>query len=131
MSAEADTGRAEQAGYQPTDAPARVPLIAIAGVFALIAVVGGAAAGLIGLFDLRAPPDRATATQAARLQPPPPRLETDPAADLAAVQARARARLAGYGWADRDRGLVRIPIDRAMALQAAGGWGEQTGGPAP
>ena len=37
--------------------------------------------------------------------------------------AAADARLSGYAWADRERGLVRIPIDRAMAMIAARGGG--------
>ncbi|MCO6417960.1 hypothetical protein JYK14_17600 [Siccirubricoccus sp. KC 17139] len=51
----------------------------------------------------------------------PPRLQSDPAGELRDYQAAGRARLAGYGWADRERGLVRIPIARAMDLVAARG----------
>lgn len=31
-------------------------------------------------------------------------------------RAQAKELLRGYGWVDRDAGLVRIPIDRAMEL---------------
>ncbi len=48
--------------------------------------------------------------------PPEPRLEIDPRASLAAVQAAENERLASYGWVDKPNGIVRIPIDRAMAL---------------
>jgi hypothetical protein len=49
-------------------------------------------------------------------QPPAPRLQTDPAADLAAVRQADTARLSGYGWVERTQGTVHIPIDRALAL---------------
>jgi hypothetical protein len=45
-----------------------------------------------------------------------PRLETDNGADeLAQLQAEQTARLTGYAWIDRDHGVARIPITRAMA----------------
>ncbi len=51
----------------------------------------------------------------------PPRLQSDDAGELREYQAAQRATLEGYGWADRERGLVRIPIERAMAMVAARG----------
>lgn len=33
-----------------------------------------------------------------------------------ALRAKQRAALERYGWADRDAGLARIPIDRAIEL---------------
>jgi len=50
--------------------------------------------------------------------PPEPRWQSDPAADLAAERARERALLHGYAWVDREAGVARIPIDRAMAILA-------------
>ena len=42
--------------------------------------------------------------------------------DSAADQRRRdEQRLSEYGWADRSRGTVRIPIERAMAIVAAEG----------
>jgi hypothetical protein len=34
--------------------------------------------------------------------------------------ARARAALSSFGWVDRERGIVRIPVDLAIDLVAAG-----------
>ena len=53
----------------------------------------------------------------------PPRLQSDPAGELRDYQAAQRARLSGYAWTDRERGMVRIPIERAMAMIAARGGG--------
>jgi hypothetical protein len=52
--------------------------------------------------------------------PPQPRLQADPAADLAAERALQRSRLDRYGWMDDVHTVARIPIGRAMALLADG-----------
>jgi hypothetical protein len=52
---------------------------------------------------------------------PRPQLQIDPAQDLAAWRRTEEARLARYGWADRGRTAVHIPIDRAMSLIAERG----------
>jgi hypothetical protein len=48
--------------------------------------------------------------------PPEPRLQTDPRADLNEFRARENTTLTTYGWIDRNGGVVRIPIDRAMKI---------------
>lgn len=57
----------------------------------------------------------------ARVEPPPPRLQPNPGVDLEALRLREEPQLNSYGWIDRDRGIVRIPIDRAMKLVAERG----------
>jgi hypothetical protein len=52
---------------------------------------------------------------------PAPGLQSDPAAELARVQQAQREKLGSYAWVDRQKGTVRIPIDRAMALVVARG----------
>ncbi|MDB5413279.1 MAG: hypothetical protein JWR10_1614 [Rubritepida sp.] len=52
---------------------------------------------------------------------PPPRLEADPTAELRALRAEQAAQLEGYAWVDRERGLLRIPVARAMEILAARG----------
>lgn len=47
---------------------------------------------------------------------PPPQLQLDPARDLAAFREAERQRLSTYGWVDRSRGVVRIPLERALSL---------------
>jgi len=58
---------------------------------------------------------------AARPLPPPPRLQVQGRTDLQALHAAEDDILNGYGWVDRDAGVVRIPIDRAMSLLAERG----------
>jgi hypothetical protein len=47
---------------------------------------------------------------------PEPRLQIDPKSELMQVQERDREMLTSYAWVDRDTGVVRIPIERAMEL---------------
>jgi hypothetical protein len=64
--------------------------------------------------------------------PPEPRLQVDPSRDLAKLRADEDSLLATYGWIDRNAGVVRIPIDRAMALTAdrgIAGWAASTADP--
>ena len=52
---------------------------------------------------------------------PQPQLQTTPVLDLQAVRAEETQRLTTYGWVDQPKGVVRIPIDRAIELLAARG----------
>lgn len=47
---------------------------------------------------------------------PQPRLIVKPGATLADLRAAEDAELNSYGWVDRNAGIARIPIDRAMQL---------------
>ena len=58
--------------------------------------------------------------------PSGPRLQSDPAVDLAAERRREQAQLNGYAWVDRDKGVARIPIDRAIDLLARSSNGAPT-----
>jgi hypothetical protein len=74
--------------------------------------------GLLRTFDRReARSDPPPPLLAITRQPPPePRLQVAPMQDLQAVQASADAMLQAYAWVDRNSGIVRIPIDRAIDL---------------
>jgi hypothetical protein len=52
---------------------------------------------------------------------PEPQVQSNPAGDLQALQAMQREQLEGYAWIDRDHGLARIPVARAMEVIAARG----------
>lgn len=51
-----------------------------------------------------------------RVLPPEPRLQPNPQTDLAVYLEEQKTELDTYGWVDRQNGVVRIPIDRAMEL---------------
>jgi hypothetical protein len=54
--------------------------------------------------------------------PPEPRLQVSPTADWSEMLEREQAILHSYGWVDRSRGIVRIPIERQMEIVARGGF---------
>jgi hypothetical protein len=57
----------------------------------------------------------------AALEPPGPRLQALPERDLAEFRAQEDTILSSYAWVEKDRGVVRIPIDEAMRIVAEGG----------
>ncbi|MCL5670141.1 MAG: hypothetical protein M1423_02415 [Acidobacteria bacterium] len=63
-------------------------------------------------------PPPQSALSGRRVLPPPgvPRLQVHPAADLQRYLKNEREILNTYGWVDRKNGVVRIPIERAMAI---------------
>lgn len=75
----------------------------------------------------------APSVAASKEQFPAPRLQVAPEVDLAALRARENEELDHYGWIDKNAGVVRIPIDRAMDLIASRGLPVQgqAGAPTP
>jgi hypothetical protein len=59
--------------------------------------------------------------KAPTMLPPAPALQSDPHADLMAFETEKQARLTSYGWVDRAKGIIHIPIDEAMRQVAARG----------
>lgn len=118
---------AQQSGKRPGseggDVSIRGILLAAAGLGVLIAVTFTTMYGLFDQLMTRearlSPPSSPLAEGHRRAEPPPPRLQTDPIADLQALRAEESRLLGSYGWADRAQGTVRIPIERAMELLAA------------
>lgn len=43
-------------------------------------------------------------------------LQPDPVRDMNAMRASQLEKLNSYGWIDRDRGIVHVPIEKAMAI---------------
>ena len=56
-----------------------------------------------------------------RISAPAPELQIDPAQDMERYQLPRKETLASYGWVDRQAGIARIPIERAMELIAERG----------
>jgi hypothetical protein len=104
-------------GYMPDSIS--VPRIGMAVCMVLLAIVLTFVAALAVLREGAQPQTRQPSAM------PPmivgsPRLETDPAAAIAAYRAQKALQLGSYGWIDRSRGIAHIPIERAMALRAEG-----------
>jgi hypothetical protein len=121
------TARARRPAYQPDGASAQIAAAGFLGVVALVLVGAALVFGLYAWFGSLGVRTPATALERADLAPQGPRLERDPLRERLALEARARARIEGYGWVDRRTGAARIPIERAMALRAAQGWPDAEG----
>ena len=52
---------------------------------------------------------------------PPPQLQPDPVADLNKFRGALEQQLNSYGWLDREKGLVHIPIEHAIDLVSKAG----------
>jgi hypothetical protein len=91
------------------------------GVIASLLVV----AGLLN-FLLKTDPERNAKPSAIALtnpqkEPPEPRLQSTPKIDIRQFRADEDAILNSYAWIDPDKGIVRIPVDRALDLVAKEG----------
>jgi len=57
----------------------------------------------------------------AQKQPPEPRLQPHAAQDMRQMQSDENKIMQQYAWIDPDKGIVRIPVERAMDLIAQRG----------
>lgn len=108
--------RARRRTHEPGDVDPRPIVFAAAGLAATLVLVAAVALGTRLLLR----PDRAATARAAAAIPAP-QLQSAPAADLRALVREKNAMLDEYRWIDPHRGVVRIPIDRAMQLLAERG----------
>ncbi|HYC00927.1 MAG TPA: hypothetical protein VEC57_17470 [Candidatus Limnocylindrales bacterium] len=67
------------------------------------------------------PPANPLAAKHARKEPPEPRLQADPRADLLALRAAEDAALSKLAWVNRRNGIVQVPIERAMEIVVSKG----------
>jgi len=84
------------------------------------AILAGSLAGIVLLMYVLAHTWLRTTSPPIETAPPSPRLQANPAADLAAERRREEGMLTGYAWVDRERGIARIPVQRAMEILARG-----------
>jgi len=109
---------AHRQGYEKSDASPRglvYFLLIIAGILALSFL---SLRWLFGYFQKAENPGSFVAApfESARPLPPPPRIQPDPGADMQSYFQSQQNLLNTYGWIDRQNGIVRLPIDRAMEL---------------
>ena len=93
------------------------------GLFAMIGIVLAILAGVLQRFEAKA--ERADPPQspvAGTQTPPSPRLQVEPEADMARLRHDDQQVLTTYGWIDRQKQTVRIPVERAIAILADRGF---------
>jgi hypothetical protein len=62
---------------------------------------------------------------------PTPSLQTQPFKDIYMLREDEAKRLKSYGWVDKDGGVARIPVDRAMELMLQRGFPVRTDAATP
>lgn len=55
-------------------------------------------------------------------EPPAPNLQKQPFKDIYNLRNTEAGKLTSYGWVDREAGIARIPIDRAMEVMLQRGF---------
>jgi hypothetical protein len=107
----------EEPSYEKGDVHFRGVLIfavaLVVGVVLTLVLVGG----MIALLAQHSPSSmRASPTGTPSVVPPPPVLQAQPWEDMRRYREEQTRILLNYAWIDREAGVVRIPIERAMEL---------------
>jgi len=55
-------------------------------------------------------------------EPPGPNLQPNPSADLAALRAAEDLELSKWAWVDKNKGVARVPVDRAIEIVLSRGF---------
>ncbi len=110
-------------GYEHSDVAIRPLALFIAGLAISLVVVTGIVAALFWLFERGAAATDLPPLPLAEENPvtPGPLLQVSPRADLDEMREREQRQLNTSAWVDKERGVARIPIDRAIALTAERG----------
>jgi len=97
-------------GYERSDASARLVAWLAGGLAVFLIAVPFILAGFYS-GALRPP-----VLSRKLIEPPAPRLQVRPKADLLRLRASENERLESYGWADDSRQFAHVPIERAVEL---------------
>lgn len=87
----------------------------------VFALMWGVASFFKGSLVKRDPaPPKLSEAREARL-PPGPNLQPNPIADLAAFRAAEEVELSKWAWVDREKGVARVPVERALEIVVSRG----------
>ena len=100
-------------GPQPDGVNVRAIVFATIGLVVVLILIQPIVGGLLGLYRADRPAENLSAQA---VDPGATRHWADPQGDLAATRLREDRHLNHYGWIDREKGVVRIPVERAMGL---------------
>jgi hypothetical protein len=125
MAEPASTPSQPKPGHETTDVSPRAILISALVLAVVVILVHPLLWWATRYFEGRAErADPQVSPLAGREGPPPPRLRPSPALDLEEFLAAEHKQLSEYDWIDRERQVVRIPIERAMELLVERGLAE-------
>ncbi|HEY2101788.1 MAG TPA: hypothetical protein VGH08_00900 [Chthoniobacterales bacterium] len=109
-------------GHETRDLNVRAVALFAAGMVLCGAIIYIGTAELFAFFK-RQHPSAESPSRIAVPHPiaPEPRLQENPTTDFDRFRATEEAKLNSYGWVDKERNVIRIPIERAMDLIAQRG----------
>jgi hypothetical protein len=109
---------AHKQAYERADASPRGLLYFALAMAAILAATFLALIWLFKYFQKTENPGAVVAAPfaAERPLPSPPHIQPNPDADMRGYWQSQQNLLSTYGWIDRQNGIVRMPIDRAMEL---------------
>jgi len=106
------------AGHEQSEVSVRLIVVSLAGlaiVTFLVFVV------VVGVFRHFYDSDKTGQARRQAVVPPEPRIEVAPYEQLQQIRVKEDHVLTTYAWVDKQNGVVRVPIDRAIDLLAAKG----------
>jgi hypothetical protein len=124
----------ETKGHEQRDVDVFALFMVALSIFVAGALIFLVASGMMHYFKAHEPSvtgGRANIPIGATRNFPQPQLEVVPGAALARLRKAEETDLTTYGWVDRNSGIVRIPIDRAMHLLLQRGLPNVGGGQTP
>lgn len=117
------TDPASSAGHETTDVKARGILgLAVAVALTVLAALGGLA-WLVNDYQAEARHSDPQVSPLARDRRPSPgpQLQATPNADFTEFRQQQEETLSSYGWIDKQQGIVRVPVSRAIEILAERG----------
>ncbi|MET0154362.1 MAG: hypothetical protein ABW298_17365 [Candidatus Binatia bacterium] len=111
-------------GYETSDVSPKTLLWWVAGLACMILlsiVVAWVFFDVLAGYAQRADPKISPLAPMEQAPPPEPKLIVDEPHDLASVRKQEEQVLDSYGWVDKEAGLIRIPVARALDLVAKEG----------
>jgi hypothetical protein len=110
----------EASGHEESDASIPGILLTAAGLVVTVALVIFLVEGIFWYLadhPLSAPRPNPMAETNQQQFPPVPRLDVHPTVELQEMRSDEDKILSTYGWTDKEKGIVRVPIDQAMNLR--------------
>ena len=102
--------------YETADVSFKGLMFTAAGIIGLMGIIMVISWGLLRFFQVERPGEVDSPFTEPKNLPAEPRLQPSPERDLQTFMAYQDSILSGYGWVNRDSGIVRVPIDTAMEL---------------
>lgn len=103
------------AGHENREASVRLIVETVIGLVISVVIVCVIVWGVFNLFKFQTrKEDRVSAMSGPVQLPPGPHLEVHPAEELKGLRAHEEEVLDNYRWIDKDKGIVHIPISKAM-----------------